>query len=107
MGEFFPPMPLLHSVSLSPSGTDFVNGLYYFSQPRADEKILVGTFWWPKKKIVCRLTRDDGHTLLRKRLIRRPPGDGRGILACDGGSLDLSEIVFGDRLSLNNRTIMT
>ena len=45
------------------------------------------------------------YSVVEKKLIRGPSGVGRGMLACCGVSLDLSEIV---RLaSLNNRTIMT
>ena len=53
------------------------------------------------------MTSDDVYILLLEKLIRCPSGVGRGMLECDGRSLDLSEIVFGDWLSLNNRTIMT
>ena len=64
-------------------------------------------FRWPKKKIVRAVTSDDVCTLLLEKLIRCPSGVGRGMLACDGRSLDLSEVDFGDWLSFNNRTIMT
>jgi len=44
---------------------------------------------------------------LQKILVRRPSDVRRGMLVCGGVAVDLSEIVFGDWLILNNRTIMT
>lgn len=52
------------------------------------------------------MTSDDVCTLLLEKLICCLSGVGRGMLACNGRSLDLSEVDFGDWLSLNNCTIM-
>ena len=42
-----------------------------------------------------------------KKLIRRPPDVGQGMLVCRGVAMDLSEFVFGDLLTLSNCTIIT
>jgi hypothetical protein len=44
--------------------------------------------------------RDDDCILLMKNFIRWPPGVGRGMLACGGVAVDLSEFVFRDLLIL-------
>ena len=53
-----------------------------------------------EEKIVHRLMRDNGCTLLTKTFVRRPSDVGRGMLMCGGVAVDLSEFVYGDLLTL-------
>ena len=50
---------------------------------------------------------NDGCPLLTNIIICLPSDVGQGMLACGSVAVDLLEIVCGDRLSLNNHTIMT